>query len=93
MAMIPNYQGQNRNRRRVYIRPRQRRFRWGLVLIPLVCLLAAYVLKHIEPTLEWDDISNFLGVKNRGRYSMLAVLGLFLVGILAVIRIYRDDEE
>jgi hypothetical protein len=93
MAMIPNYQGQNRNRRRVFIRPRQRRFRWALVLVPLACLFAAWVLNNIEPTLDWDNISNFLGVKNRGRYSMLAALGLLLLGILFVIRIYRDDEE
>ncbi len=93
MAMIPNYQGQNRNRRRVFIRPRQPRFRWALVLVPLACLFAAWVLNNIKPTLEWDDISRSLGVRNHGRYSMLAVLGLLLLGILAVIRIYRDDEE
>lgn len=95
MARIPNYQGQNRNRPRIFVRPRQRRnnFRWGLVLVPLACLFAAWVLNHLDPTLDWDDISRFLGVRNRGRYSMLAVLGLFLICILAVIRIYRDDEK
>jgi len=93
MARIPNYQGQNRNRRRVYIRSRQPRFRWALVLVPLGLILASWVLSNIEPTLDWDNISNFLGVRNRGRYSMLAALGLLLVGILAVIRIYRDDAE
>jgi hypothetical protein len=86
MAMIPNYQGQNRNRRRVFIRPRQPRFRWALALVPLACFFAAWVLSHIEPTLDWDNISNFLGVRNRGRYSMLAVLCLLLIGILAVIQ-------
>jgi hypothetical protein len=93
MAMIPNYQGQNRNRRRVFIRPRQPRFRWALVLVPLAIIFAVWVLNNIEPTLDWDDVSNFLGVRNRGRYSMLAALGLLLLGILFVIRLYRDDEE
>jgi len=94
MARIPDYQGQHRNRPRIFIRPRQpqKRFRWGLVLVPLACLFAAYVLKHIDPSVDWDDVTRFLGVRNRRRYSMLAVLGLFLIGILVVIRIYRDEE-
>ncbi len=93
MAMIPNYQDQNRNKPRIFVRPRQPRFRWALILVPLAFIFAAWVLSHIQPVLDWDDISNFLGVRNRGRYSMLAVLGLLLIGILAVVRIYRDDDE
>lgn len=62
--------------------------------MPLTCLCAAWFVKNaIEPTFDWVDIMYLLGVRNRVRYVRLAVLALFLIGVVALVRITRSHRS
>jgi len=65
--------------------------RTSLLFMAGACLFSAWLLKNLEPTIDWQDIMRFMGVKDQDGYSRLAVLGLVLVGALVVLRIYRED--
>jgi hypothetical protein len=81
-------------------RPKRRRFRWALVLVPLVILLALQlvpVLGHFA--FSWEQAMSLLGVHDRSRYGALAVVGVLIVAIVALVRIFsggpqekKDDE-
>jgi hypothetical protein len=68
-------------------RPRHR-LRASLVLVPMSLLLAAWVLNRVQPAMRWPDILQLLGVRDRQRFSMLAVLILTLAAIWFVKRIW-----
>ena len=86
-------QPSQQNRRRSFFRRPGYRPRTSLAFVPLACLFAAWLLNNIEPTIDWDDVLSFLGVADHDGYARLMVLGLVLVGILVVIRVYRDDRR
>ena len=68
---------------------RTQRFRWPWLAVPLACMVCAYLLHTaIPPAFDWEDIMIALHVPPRsfGRYKRLAVLGLLLIGIVAVWR-------
>ncbi len=69
------------------------RFRWTVLLVPGVCLLVAWLLSHTQPAFEWGDVLARLQVRHTGEYSRLAVLGLALIAIVAVLRICRREDE
>lgn len=72
------------------------RFRWGWIALPVGCLVAAWLMaSFIAPGFDWEDIMDLLHVhpRNLGRYTRLAVLGLVLIGIVAVSRIVRKRKN
>jgi hypothetical protein len=69
------------------------RLRRELIAVPLACLLMAWVLKAIEPACSWQDVMDALHVKHQAQYSRLALLGCTLVGIVAILRILRQDKD
>ena len=83
--------------RPVIIRPRKpkpkRRFRWAFVLVPAAVLLVLWIISGIEPAGSWDDVMDFLKVRNRERYTLLACLGLVIVAIAAIARIMRGPDQ
>ena len=67
----------------------QYRVRLGWFVIPLV-LIGLYVLiKSALPVLSWDQVMDWLGVQDRERYTMLALLCLSLILATAIWRILR----
>ena len=76
-------------------RPPRRRstFRWSILWVPVACLLAAWFLAGVEPALTWDDVMDLLDVQERERFTKLALLGLLLVGVIAVLHILKGDEN
>jgi hypothetical protein len=72
-------------------RPRPR-LRWGIVLVPLVCVAAAWVLHHVEPVFTWGDVLDRLYVRPQ-HYSRLAILGLTLIGVVAIKRVLQNDRR
>jgi hypothetical protein len=50
-------------------------------------------LSHTQPAFEWGDVLARLQVRHTGEYSRLAVLGLALIAIVAVLRICRGEDE
>ena len=77
-------------------RPRHRwRSRWRLLLIPAAILLAAYVISHIElaPSCTWDNVMDALDIRDRERYTMLAVLGCLCVAAAWIAKVLREDKK
>jgi len=70
-------------------RARRRRFRWFLVLAPLVVLGFMWIAQGIEPSLQWSQLLDLLGVKNRDRYTRLFTLGCVATAFVAILRILK----
>jgi len=86
--------------RPISIRPRSSRkpkpkwrFRWAFVLVPAAVFLALWIISGIEPAGTWDDLMDFMKVRNRQRYTLLACLGLVIVAIVATARVLRPSED
>ena len=82
----------------VYVQPRQpkpkRHFRWWLLLVPLIALL----LWKLVPVLgtvrfSWNQVMDFLRVKNRAFFTHLAILGCVIVAIVAAIRVFQGPRK
>ena len=70
-----------------------KRFKWLLVLIPLVIIAGLWLSKGMEPAQTWDQFMTRIGIKNRERYTELAVIGVLCVGVVAVIKVLRSSEN
>ena len=94
MARFPINYRQASNQR--IINPQHKRtklrFRWGFVLIPMICLSAAWIINHVNPAFTWRDLLDLLPVSRR-HYSRLAILGLTLIGFLSIKRILQNDNK
>ena len=97
MAKAPNVNQNAQSQRTAQPPQRQQRDRYVFRiswLLVLLCLLGMwYLLSHIQPALSWNAVMDFLNVKVRDRYSMLAVLCLSLVLIVAAVRIISRKED
>lgn len=73
--------------------PPRRRFRWSLVLVPIICILAAWILNHVQPALTWQEILDRVHIQGqeRVRMSRLVALGLICVGAVMIKRIWVSD--
>lgn len=69
-------------------------FRWGIIWVVAVLLLLAWLASGARAGLSWDRVMDYLHVKNKERYTQLAVLGCTLCTILAIARIlgWKKDE-
>jgi len=73
-------------------RPR-RRFRWSLVLLPGACVVAVWVLNHVDPAITWAEMLDRFHVQDqeRQRMSRLVALGLICIGGVWIKRIWGGD--
>lgn len=75
-------------------RPRAKpRFRWSIVLVPLALLFAAWVIGNVKPAGTWADVLDFLRVRHRERYSMLACSGLVVICVVLIARILGSTKK
>jgi len=68
------------------------RFRWEWILVPLMCLVMAWILSVATCSFEWPDITDALHVRS-GEYGKLAILGLLLIAIVAIVRVFRGGGQ
>jgi Ni/Fe-hydrogenase subunit HybB-like protein len=81
-------------RKVVMSRPRKKaRFKWGIVIVPAVLLLAYWVGANIAVGVSWNSVMGALHVHNRQRYTQLACLGLVCVAVVAIARILRKKKD
>ena len=73
-------------------RPQRWRFRWEIVAVILALMVGLWLVRGIEPSFEWREVMEALRVpgRDRERYTQLAVLGLALIGVVFVYRIFRS---
>ncbi len=63
------------------------RFRWELVIVPIVALLLIAAFEFLAQSgPRWDDVLGVLGVQNRQRYTALAALGIVLIAALLIVK-------
>jgi len=75
-------------------RPRlRRRFRWEWLFVPMVLLIAAWLATGIQVGFSWDSVMDTLSVHNKEAYSRLAICGLIVVAVVAVMKILREQHE
>jgi len=78
-------------------RPRRRnvwqRLHWGWLLVPILIILAAWLATGIEVGISWDAVMDMLSVHNKESYTRLALLGLVVVGVVAVMKLLREQHE
>ena len=69
-------------------------FRPAWIIVPL-CMVGMFcLLMRVQPVISWDSVMEFLGVKNKERYTSLMLLCLTLTFIVAAVRILgRKDKE
>lgn len=70
---------------------RKRRIRPWVLVIPTI-LLVMWVASGIRVGFTWDSVEEALHVQNKVRYSQLACLGMIVVAIVAVWRIFRTKD-
>lgn len=65
---------------------RVRRFRWSLLLVPAVCILAVWILNHVQPALGWEEIFDRCDIhgEERIRISRLVALGILCIGTVVI---------
>jgi hypothetical protein len=66
-----------------------RNFRTEWIGIPLVVIGMAYFFTHIKPVLEWSRILSNLNINNKERYSMMVILGLILIAVTLICKLFR----
>ena len=59
----------------------------------MVLLLAAWLATGIQVGFSWDSVMDMLSVHNKESYSRLAICGLLVVGVVAVMKILREQHE
>lgn len=79
----------NRSPRPTKSRAPRRRFRWELIGVPLAIWGFCWFLRATKPVLGWPGVMRLLKVENTERYSQLAVLGIVVCVICALVRIWR----
>ncbi len=73
---------------------RQYRFRYELLWVPLIVLLAMSVLEHLRLVMvPWEQLMDALHVVHRERYTQLGVLGVLLIGGLLVLKTLIESDE
>jgi hypothetical protein len=71
----------------------RRKYRSWLLSIPATLGVLIYIQQHAKPSFSWVSILDSLGVRNREAYSEMAVWGIILIAIVAVVRILRPPQE
>lgn len=88
---------QDKRQRPIIVRPRKPRrkkyFRFELLLIPATILFLMWFINGIEPSGTWEEFLDYIGIKNKSRFSSLACLGLAIVAIVAIVHVLRDSRE
>lgn len=80
--------------RPVIMRPREprrrRRFRWWLLWLPAATVTIACIVRHIEPAVDFDELTGSIQLNLPERLRMLVILGIVAVAVCLVARILRN---
>ena len=69
------------------------KFNTGWIFALLALILMSYVLKNICPSLTWERVMDYLGVKNRAAYTRLFHLFLVVTLIVAAVKILGQKKD
>jgi hypothetical protein len=70
------------------------RFRWEyFVGIPLVIAVFLWLLNGIEPSFEFEQLMQWLDVEHQDRYVKLTCLGVLLIAITLLVKVFKNKSE
>ena len=74
---------------------RRWQFRWKLwVVVPLTCLGAAWLLHGVAPSsFDFEEVMDWLNVRDRERYVRLTVLAIVLIGLVGILRVLQGSQD
>jgi uncharacterized membrane protein len=61
--------------------------------VPLTILALLWLGTGLEPALSWGELMGWIGVHEQNHYTQLAVLGVLVVVVLAIVRIARNRDQ
>ena len=68
------------------------RIYYSMIVIALTCGLVAWFLSGVRTSFTWEAVMDALHVHNRERYTRLAVLGVLVITIVALLRLFREQD-
>jgi len=71
------------------------RFRWSIVAVVVLVLMTVWIAEAVSPVFDWHDVLQGLGIRNRGRYTQLAVLCVLATAAVLIVRVATagcDDD-
>jgi len=82
----------------VHVPPRRRRprrrFRWWLVGVPLIVLIAMWFGQGISPAITWDEVvRDTLRLRHAERCTELVTFAVILIAILLILRVLCADRR
>ena len=69
------------------------KFRWGLIVIPLVVIAFLWFIGGIEPSFEFEEAMGYFGIMHQDRYMRLVVLGIGCVVVVLILKVLRKKKE
>ena len=75
-------------------RPKKRKqtFRFSLLYIPLGLIIAYYIFRHVQISGLWNNVMEGLHVHDKENYTRLAKIGLILVLVVAISRLFKPSK-
>jgi hypothetical protein len=71
----------------------QYRPRWELLALPAAALLLVWASVSETPAAIWSGVLSALHVRDRARFTNLAVLATGLFGLLAIVKVLTDNRR
>lgn len=94
MAKMQNVPQQRQRPIIIMQHPKQkRRFRWQIVLLPLLFLITFKLFQKLDLSQNWLTFCDSIGIANKPRFTSLALTGLALIGIVLAIRILKNTSR
>ena len=72
---------------------RRRRFRWWVVYIPAVIVALAWIIRHVNPFVNWDELTRPFDLNCPERFRMLVILGVVAVAVCLTARVLRQPKK
>ena len=69
------------------------RFRMSIIWVLCAMIIAAWLVNGVVPAGTWAEFLEYINVKNKSRFSQLAILGMVGVTVALIARILRKDKN
>ena len=69
------------------------RFRWGLVVIPLVVIVFFWFIGGISPSFQCEEAMDYFGIRHQDRYIRLVVLAIACVVVVMILKVFKNKKD
>jgi hypothetical protein len=97
MYRAPFYNPNRSYQQPVFVRQKQKKekpkFRKAWLLVPIATAMTLFVLTNIDVAYSWSDIMEWANIREEEKFTKLCLLGLIIVGVVAVHKILKDPQN